>query len=110
VIHSTLRAYVHALGGKLRVVDFGDREYRLAQPPHSVTTAVLASARNEAVIGRWQRRECRAGVFREWAHAAFWLALSVAFTSLVGTRSGLNLYLSFGKGGNLDSAGFDYVV
>jgi predicted XRE-type DNA-binding protein len=27
---STLRAYVHALGGKLRVVaDFGDREYRL---------------------------------------------------------------------------------
>jgi predicted XRE-type DNA-binding protein len=27
---STLRAYVHALGGSLRVVaDFGDREYRL---------------------------------------------------------------------------------
>jgi DNA-binding XRE family transcriptional regulator len=27
---ATLRAYVHALGGKLRVVaDFGDREYRL---------------------------------------------------------------------------------
>ncbi|SBW22680.1 hypothetical protein FDG2_2972 [Candidatus Protofrankia californiensis] len=27
---STLRSYVHALGGKLRVVaDFGDREYRL---------------------------------------------------------------------------------
>ena len=27
---STLRAYVHALGGKLRVVaDFGDQEYRL---------------------------------------------------------------------------------
>ncbi len=30
VTFSTLRAYVHALGGKLRVVaDFGDREYRL---------------------------------------------------------------------------------